>query len=270
MNPNPFRGINATPRNTKSSTPRSSACPSRSSSSSGYSEATQKLLSRMINKNDNLTAFQKRQLMESAKSGDSLPLKCHPDSSFYHSYDYNSRSESAMSSATASQKSTIVNPRNIPANKGIKTRESILKDSPYERDPYRPLPSKYDSEKERRRLQNQMAFGTDYEKKMTTTKDLIREMRAKLEEEGAQGAGGEEQRDEFEEIWGEIEERREFLETMRQLGRGKEYEGKIMTEINLRMSQLRKIDAKKNRELKLLEEQYEKLQQQKKKKSGGD
>ena len=228
---------------------------SRSNTSAGYSADTQALLSSMMSKTD-LTAFQKRLLLETAKKGKSLPVSCHPDTSYYE------RSGSSLSSGTGvytledfDHKPKVLNPTNTKS-KGIKTLCSILKDTPYERDSWKPSPVKVNPEKERRALQNIMAFGDPCEKKELSTRDKIKKLREKMEEPIPEI-------DEFEEISREIDERKEFLEEMTELGLRSKYEAKIMSEINLRLTQLRIIDQKRNKELEALEKKYEEVKRRK-------
>ena len=79
----------------------------------------------------------------------------------------------------------------------------------------------YDSTKEKARLQDVMAFGTDLE----ASKGKAPPPRKRKEEE-------EEEIDRFAEVVREIEERREFLQDMAALGQDKPHRNRIMTEIS--------------------------------------
>ena len=79
----------------------------------------------------------------------------------------------------------------------------------------------YDSSKEKKKLQNVMAFGSDLEP-ITPTKASHKVVD---EEE-------EEMVDRFEEVLGEIEERKQFLDDMEALGQDKPHRARIMTEIS--------------------------------------
>ncbi len=80
----------------------------------------------------------------------------------------------------------------------------------------------YNSTKEKAKLQNVMAFGSDLE---PVTAPKGRGAGQQREEE-------EEEIDRFEEVLGEIEERRQFLADMASLGQDKPHRTKIMTEIS--------------------------------------
>jgi hypothetical protein len=77
----------------------------------------------------------------------------------------------------------------------------------------------YNSTKEKQKLQNVMAFGSELEPAVPT---MARPHPAQDETEV----------DRFEEVMKEIEERKEFLEEMEALGQGHKYKTKLMTEIS--------------------------------------
>ena len=77
----------------------------------------------------------------------------------------------------------------------------------------------YNSTKEKEKLQNVMAFGSE----VAPTPLVARPQPALVEETEV---------DQFDEILKEIEERKEFLEEMEALGQGKKYRTKLMTEIS--------------------------------------
>ena len=78
----------------------------------------------------------------------------------------------------------------------------------------------YNSTKEKQKLQNVMAFGSEVE----PTPTMARSIPSCPEEET--------ELDRFDEVLKEIEERREFLEEMEALGQGQKYRTKVMTEIS--------------------------------------
>lgn len=100
---------------------------------------------------------------------------------------------------------------------------------------YRPLPQKYDATKEKKRLQNLMTYGSDLDP-VTAIDQAPEEV---------------EERDRFDEVLGEIEERRLFLSEMEALGQGREHHSKIMTEISQRVRELEKIDKERSAQLML-------------------
>lgn len=79
----------------------------------------------------------------------------------------------------------------------------------------------YNSTKEKAKLQNVMAFGSDLE---PSAPPRPRQAEA--------GAGEGHDIDRFEEVVKEIEERRQFLDEMEALGQGKAHRNRIMTEIS--------------------------------------
>ncbi|MBN3311245.1 EVG1 protein, partial [Amia calva] len=105
----------------------------------------------------------------------------------------------------------------------------------YERERFRPCATR-DLEKEKRRLQNLLATGCEE----PPPPPLPAPPAPPTE------------RDRFQEVLDEIEERRSFLEEMTSLGRGKEYQPIISTEISQKIRELEMID--KVRSSKLTEE----------------
>lgn len=81
--------------------------------------------------------------------------------------------------------------------------------------------SEYNSTEEKQKLQNVMAYGSEIDP--DTHNNRLQPVHQQSSEE---------EMDRFDEVMREIEERREFLEEMEALGRGKDYRNKIMTEIS--------------------------------------
>lgn len=84
------------------------------------------------------------------------------------------------------------------------------------------MPAGYDSSKEKAKLQNMMAYGSDIDAEKSSKRVCPAERREEEEVEV----------DRFEEVVREIEERREFLEDMAALGQDKPHRNRIMTEIS--------------------------------------
>ncbi|KAL5473859.1 hypothetical protein EMCRGX_G028422 [Ephydatia muelleri] len=182
-----------------------------------FSNETHQLL-RVMMQESKLTNFQQRHLTEKLKNGDSLPLKCSPSSS--------------KTGATCT-KSRVARAR-PPRASGLRQKATIDKMvSPKE--VYRPAPSRFDSTKEKKRLQNIMAYGRELG-------ELVPARPAHLDQE-------ESEVDRFHEVLQEIEERKTFLAEMEALGKDKEYRAKIMTEISQRVRELEVIDKEKCSEL---------------------
>ncbi|GBM11836.1 hypothetical protein AVEN_26765-1 [Araneus ventricosus] len=112
----------------------------------------------------------------------------------------------------------------------------IIDSGLYEREPYRPNPSKTRPSKEKERLQNLMAFGKEFEETTAVCKkdkDSILQINPS---------------DLFDEILNEIKERRDFLEEMTQLGLGKKYLPEIQCQISVRLKELEKLDKERAEE----------------------
>lgn len=190
-----------------------------------FSKQTQDLLKVMMAESK-LTNFQQRQLKSTLQNGHSLPLECNPTSSV-----------PGRVSKPAARKRRF----HSPAKQGLRTKDTInkLTEISHDDDDYRPRPIGYNSTKEKERLQNVMAFGKDLEPPSSSTVH-----QPQREEE-------EEEIDRFEEVMGEIEERRQFLEDMAALGQDKPHRNRILTEISQRIRELEVIDQARCAQLKL-------------------
>ncbi|EDV27695.1 uncharacterized protein TRIADDRAFT_53654 [Trichoplax adhaerens] len=165
------------------------------------------------------------------KAGQGLPVKAHSTSSRKH---HNGE-------ATADRKK-VLNPKNYLG--GIRSKDKIQnivkkqnEDTPTYTPPFN---TKKITDNDKRRLQNLMAYGQD-----VTNADEV-----------ARNTNTLPQRDEpieidrFEEVLAEIEDRKEFLETMESLGKGKELKSRILAEISMKIRELEKIDRKRSQEVK--------------------
>uniref|UniRef100_A0A8C7CSW5 Uncharacterized protein n=1 Tax=Oncorhynchus kisutch TaxID=8019 RepID=A0A8C7CSW5_ONCKI len=94
---------------------------------------------------------------------------------------------------------------------------------------------KRDLEKEKRRLQNILATGQE-EPRPSRPRNISLDQ------------GPEEERDRFQEVLDEIEERKEFLEEMTALGKGRQYRNIINTEISQKIHELEVIDKARRAE----------------------
>ncbi|XP_027046963.1 UPF0193 protein EVG1 homolog [Pocillopora damicornis] len=206
-----------------------------SSQSAPVSKETQNLLKVMMEESK-LTNFQRRQLQDSMKKGQSLPVACNPTTS---------RNESRVQLTSASKKPLpkVMNARHLSGGK--KTKETIdIQKSVEPQQIYRPAPGKLISEKDKRRLQNVMAYGEhgkDIEDVPTQRRPPPKEMAPEKEV------------DRFDEILQEIEDRKSFLDEMEALGEGKKYRTIIMTEISQKIRELELIDKERSKELNLAE-----------------
>ncbi|XP_069824990.1 UPF0193 protein EVG1 isoform X2 [Dendropsophus ebraccatus] len=186
-----------------------------------YSKETQDLLKVMMQESK-LTNFQQRQIREQLQSGGALPIQCHP------------------SSSNTQTKAPVTAPR--PAKASItKTRPSLRPaercraGDAYTRERFQPKATK-DLNKEKNRLQNLMATGKELP-------DVTQVSAPQTEKDDW------EERDRFDELVAEIQERWDFLAEMEALGRGKQYYNMINTEISQKLREMEIIDKQRSSEL---------------------
>ncbi|XP_065826330.1 UPF0193 protein EVG1-like [Oscarella lobularis] len=184
-----------------------------------YSKETQDLLKRMMAESK-LTNLQQRKLQQSVTKGNSLPI-VDP-----------TRKVTKTSSATKAKRTDPKMQRS-----GLRSKEAILESEAQKTSFYRPPPGKYVSSEEKEKLQNRMAFGCDIDptrrKKEEPTVDDDVEIDV----------------DQFDEVIKEIEERRQFLDDMEAIGKGKAYRAKIEAEISQKIRELEVIDQERSAEL---------------------
>lgn len=123
----------------------------------------------------------------------------------------------------------------LPSRPMQRPKKTIEDLGDYERDHFRPCPSKTRPSHETQRLQNLMAYG----------KDIDEEIRNMYFEEAPQEE--KEPVDLFSEILREIKERKEFLDDMAALGEEKKYLPEIQCQITLRLRELEKLDKERAR-----------------------
>lgn len=194
------------------------------------SKETQDLLKVMMAES-RLTAFQRRQLSEAANSTGSLPTKCHPTTS------KKTETQQQQQSHPKPVKDLIVNPKNC--DRGIRLQEDISASGCYEREQYRTVPCNIRTDKDKEKFANLMAYGMDLDPTTTTNKARPRTPSPIPDEES---------RDRFQELVDEIHERKQFLDKMTALGKGKNYKTLIETEISQRIREMEEIDRQKTRE----------------------
>ncbi|XP_035615670.2 LOW QUALITY PROTEIN: UPF0193 protein EVG1 [Oncorhynchus keta] len=162
-----------------------------------------------------LTNFQQRQLNDKLKKGSALPLTCNPTSS---------------APPSLPKPKVVKNSTNrTPAKPLGRTADNCSSGDNYTRDRFRPSATR-DLEKERE-LQ---ATGQE-EPRPSRPRNISLDQ------------GPEEERDRFQEVLDEIEERKEFLEEMTALGKGKQYRI-INTEISQKIHELEVIDKARRAE----------------------
>lgn len=202
------------------------------------SRETQELMKVMM-KESRLTNFQQRKLNEAMRDNKALPTKVPPTSSY--------REKEIIIQAPPPRSLTM---RGKPLV-AIRTKEAIEGSGAYEREKFVPKATR-DLEKEKNRLSNFMAYGEDV--KPPTKQQLLRQLREEMEVEYKE-------KDRFDEIQEEIEERKSFLETMRSVGRSGEYEAVISAQISQLVREMEAIDRERNAQLAARIKQAEQQQQ---------
>ncbi|XP_072277346.1 UPF0193 protein EVG1 [Pyxicephalus adspersus] len=168
-----------------------------------------------------LTNYQQRQITAHLQNGDTLPVVCHPSSS--------SGQHTPSTSESTPKKKIITNARS-----GLRPAEKCRAGSAYSREKFQPQPTR-DLNKEKRRLQNIMATGKDLPDIPKAPPEIETET---------------EEKDRFDELVAEIQERWDFLNEMEALGQGRKYYNIINTEISQKLREMEIIDKHKCTELK--------------------
>ncbi|KAL4240777.1 hypothetical protein ACF0H5_001565 [Mactra antiquata] len=198
-----------------------------------YSQQTHNLLKDMM-KESKLTNFQQRHLEKQLRGGGTLPTQCNPTSS-----------AKKKQPAPAARPPKYLTPKNYK-NK-IRTKEDIEASGAYERPQYEGSPSHWskNSEKEKQKLANMMAFGQDIDPQAERLKRLqLARQQQQYEEEP--------EVDRFDELQEEINERRQFLSDMEAVGQGDKHRPLIETQISQLIREMEVIDKKRTRELEQL------------------
>lgn len=196
------------------------------------SAETQQLLKLMMAESK-LTNFQRRQLNSRLQDGRPLPVTCNPTSS---------RKPNNAPKKTPTKK--VMDGKCLSAA-GKRTKDVIDLIVDKDSETYKPLPGKAITDKDKRKLQNQMAFGEDLPDIETSR---MRNNRVESVDDHI------EEIDDFDEVLNQIDERKEFLKDMENLGQGNNYRTIIQTEISQKIRELEIIDKQRTSELeKLLE-----------------
>eukprot|EP00079_Xenopus_tropicalis_P035376 XP_017949147.1 PREDICTED: UPF0193 protein EVG1 [Xenopus tropicalis] len=198
-----------------------------------YSKETQELI-RVMMEESKLTNFQKRQIKERLQGGDALPVQCHPSST-------DSGSKRAAAAISQRPKATLQ-----PCRPRLRPAEKCRAGDAYCRDKFQPRPTR-DLNKEKCRLQNIMATGKDL-----PAPTRVIPQKENWEEEG--------EKDRFDELVAEVQERWDFLEEMEALGKGKDYRNIINTEISQKLREMEILDKQRSTELKELLQKSENKQ----------
>ncbi|XP_056443049.1 UPF0193 protein EVG1 isoform X2 [Gadus chalcogrammus] len=179
-----------------------------------YSQETQKMLKVMMEESK-LTNFQRRQITKSLTDGAALPPSLGPSSS-------------APGPQQPEQKVTGTPQRDyVPSRR--RSEQTCRSGDSYRRDAFRPRPTR-DLEKEKSRLQSILATGKDETKPKPKPSRSEAQSPETMEKDG------------FQEVVDEIEERRQFLADMTALGQEKLYRNLINTEIAQKIRELELMD----------------------------
>lgn len=178
-----------------------------------YSKETQDML-RLMMQESRLTNLQRKQINECLKNGAALPLTTDPKASAPPPQPKTSKPV---------QKRLLGKPQRRSA-------ESCRSEYSYVREKFCPGPTR-DLDKEKRRLQSIMATGQE-EPAAASFKSIP----------ACQNPGAAEERDRYQEVADEIEERMQFLADMASLGKEKQYINIINTEISQRIRELEVLD----------------------------
>ncbi|XP_076584379.1 UPF0193 protein EVG1 isoform X2 [Chaetodon auriga] len=175
-----------------------------------YSKQTQDML-RLMMQESRLTNLQRKKINECLKNGAALPLTTAP------------APPPQPKTSKPVQKRLLGKPQR-------RTAESCCSGNSYTREKFCPGPTR-DLEKEKRRLQSIMATGQE-EPTAVSFKGIP----------ACQNPGAAEERDRYQEVLDEIEERMQFLADMASLGKEKQYINIINTEISQKMRELEVLD----------------------------
>ncbi|XP_041363230.1 UPF0193 protein EVG1 homolog [Gigantopelta aegis] len=191
-----------------------------------YSKQTHDLLKEMM-KESKLTNFQQRHLEKTLRSGSTLPSEVAPTSSARPK-----QPRPVQKQGKVIKLSTY--------SGGLRTRDTMERQGAFEKPEYLPPQGPTRSAREKEKLANIMAYGED---NPNVYKKKVRE-RVEPREEN--------ETDRFEELQKEIEDRREFMKKMVKLGKAKDYQHMIDTEISQKIREMEVIDKKRTMELEKL------------------
>ncbi|XP_056136490.1 UPF0193 protein EVG1 [Lampris incognitus] len=188
---------------------------------SQYSKETQEML-RIMMQESKLTNFQQRQIKDCLNKGAALPVNC----------DVRSRARPPR----PAEGLIPCGLKGLPARPQRRSAESCRSGDGYSRERFHPRPTR-DLEEEKRRLQYIMSNGKEKPKPKPPERAPPHQIPDAVE------------RDRFQEVLDEIEERRIFLEDMTALGQGKHYHNLINSEISQRIRELELMDESRSAEL---------------------
>ncbi|XP_037102971.1 UPF0193 protein EVG1 [Syngnathus acus] len=185
---------------------------------SKYSKQTQDLLTSMMQE-FTLSNRQRKKIIDCLKDGSALPLTTEPSSS----------------ASCLQPKASQCYPKRLPVRPLRRSAVSCRSGNNYVREKFCPAPT-IDLEKEKRRLQNILATGQEQEE--TASHNVAANRKPEVVEE----------KDRYQEVLDEIQERRQFLADMSSLGQDKQYSHIINTEISQKIRELEALNGKLSRE----------------------
>ncbi|XP_061686022.1 UPF0193 protein EVG1 isoform X2 [Syngnathoides biaculeatus] len=169
-----------------------------------YSRETRDLLTSMM-QDFTLSNLQKKQINDCLNNGTALPRTAEPPSS------------ASSPRPKAGQRSH----KHLQGRPQRRSAGSCRSGNSYAREKFCPAPTR-DLEKEKRRLQNILATGKEHTPEDAASQNVVANLKLQVTEE----------RNRYQEVLNEIEERREFLSYMESLGQDKHYSHIINTEIS--------------------------------------
>ncbi|RNA12546.1 UPF0193 EVG1-like [Brachionus plicatilis] len=191
------------------------------------SNETQNLIKVMMQESK-LTNFQKRTLGDHMKTGKSLPTKVGPTSMI----------KEKRPEKQPKQEKKIVDPRECKI--GLRQYEDIVKSGAYDKSDFKPTIRKPITDEDKEKLSKIMAYGKDASNwpKIKSVPDYDEDIYE-----------SEPEKDRFDELQEEIQERAEFLDAMTKLGKRKQYQAIIMTEISQKIREMELLDKSRSKEL---------------------
>ncbi|CAH8596801.1 unnamed protein product [Schistosoma margrebowiei] len=205
-----------------------------------YSEETKKVLNALVNESK-IANFYRRSISDSVKNGESL------------STNFENRSKIGRNSLSEQKKKSIKRTRRPQR----RTRSLIELSGAYDPVPYKPSPITINTgAAEKLRLAHLMTYGEEPTWK-SLQNDQIKDGRLEYlgrrilkypkidgDNDDYNNKQIDTNKDRFEELIDEINERSEFLTQMRKLGRLKEYQTTVETEISQLIREMEQIDLK--------------------------
>ncbi|XP_066521128.1 UPF0193 protein EVG1 isoform X2 [Hoplias malabaricus] len=191
-----------------------------------YSNETRALIQMMM-RESKLTSFQQRQINNQIQRGGTLPMVCNPSSS------------APKPQPQPQPRSQVSKGPVLLARSQRRSAEKCSAGDNYSREKFIPRATR-DLEKEKHRLQSIFSTGQDQPHTSPSHPQPVERPE-------------ERERDRFQEVLDEIEERRKFLEEMTALGKGRHYHPIINSQISQKIRELELIDGRRSEGLRTQE-----------------